>query len=1042
MGTVYLAEDTRLHRKIALKVLPRNMAADPERLARFEREARAVAALNHPNIVTIYSVERIDDTHFLTMELVEGGSLSHHIPREGMRLDAFFELALPLTDAIHAAHEQGVTHRDLKPENVMVTAQGRLKILDFGLAKLSEPATPSEAGATMATAGHTTEAGVILGTVAYMSPEQAEGKSVDHRTDIFSMGILLYEMATGVRPFGGDTNLSTLTAILRDTPRPADELNRALPHHLGRVIQRCVAKDPARRYQTALDVKNELLELQDETGARESQGSLRGSDIAPIESAAPGVSSGSGISVPGAGTVSLGWVLVLFGLAGAVALLAAWFLVQQLGLPDWVFPGAVLLLLIGLPVLVATGLAQKRRGDSSSGSSPSLGKRVRSRLTWRRAVLGGVFAFALWGVVVAAYMVTRHLGVGPAASLVSAGVLTEEDRVLVAEFENRTGDPLLGDAIQEALAIDLARSRTVSVVPPDDVAEVLHRMERDPGTPLDVDLAREVAVRDGIKAVVSGQVNPAGKGYVLSVRLLIAESGEAVGAYRETADSDGDIIPAIDRLSRAIRENVGESLKTIRAGKPLAEVTTSSLLALQKYSQAVRASDFENDVEKAVTLLQEATELDTSFAMAFRKLAVVYGNAFGPNLTSVRAVRRAYEHRDRLPDRERHLTVAMYYGWITRETEKAISEYERLLDLDPEDTWAINNVAGLYGSLGDREKALALYRRADSLEASPLHLGNIASELMNLGRYEEAEAAVGEFAGRYSEEQSLRHRALLLTAQQRYDEAAAIIDRMLEASRGSLLETARTSWDRYTVHAVRGELAAAEEMIRNTAEIAEASGLPGGGTGELLGLVQIDLYLREDPERAAATLEGILADAPPLRPGAGFFNVARMYPMLGRSDEARALLDRHREEAGPEELRGAADDRASVEVMIALAEGRPDEALRIIDETDRSERFLDVVISYYEGLAHEAAGRSGEAIAAYEHYLETPFSLRIVFDWSLLPSALQRVARLHDENGDTARAVHYYARFADLWENADPELQPRVRAARTRINRLTEEQGS
>jgi serine/threonine protein kinase/WD40 repeat protein len=269
MGEVYVAEDTRLQRRVALKVLPEEMAADAERRARFEREARAVAALSHPNIVTVHSVEEADGVHFITMELVEGRTLGKMLPRNGFSLGELLEIAIPLADAVSSAHRSGITHRDLKPDNIMVDGEGRLKVLDFGLAKLHDTAD-TEGEATQApTVAAETEEGTILGTVAYMSPEQAEGKAVDSRTDVFSLGTILHEMATGERPFRGDTKMSTIGSILRDQPAPVTEHNRSLPRHLGRVIRRCLAKDPDRRYQTALDLRNELEELKAEIDSGE-----------------------------------------------------------------------------------------------------------------------------------------------------------------------------------------------------------------------------------------------------------------------------------------------------------------------------------------------------------------------------------------------------------------------------------------------------------------------------------------------------------------------------------------------------------------------------------------------------------------------------------------------------------------------------------------------------------------------------------------------------------------------------------------------------
>ena len=259
MGEVYRARDPKLNRDVALKVLPESLAHYPERRDRFTREAQTIAALNHPGIVTIHSVENANGVQFLTMELVDGRTLAELIPKGGWPLEKILRIAIPLADAVSAAHQRGITHRDLKPANIMVTAEGRVKVLDFGLAKLAEE-TPAVM-ATMLPTQHLTGEGRIVGTVAYMSPEQAEGKPIDQRSDVFSLGVVLYEMATGDRPFKGDTTISTITSILRDTPRPITELNHQLPRELARIVRHCLIKDAERRYQTAKDLRNDLEEL-------------------------------------------------------------------------------------------------------------------------------------------------------------------------------------------------------------------------------------------------------------------------------------------------------------------------------------------------------------------------------------------------------------------------------------------------------------------------------------------------------------------------------------------------------------------------------------------------------------------------------------------------------------------------------------------------------------------------------------------------------------------------------------------------------------
>jgi len=276
MGEVYVAEDGKLKRKVALKVLPEDVARDPARLDRFQREAESIAALNHPNIVTIYSIEEADGIRFLTMELVEGETLIQLIPSNGMDVESFLRFSAPVAEALSAAHEKGIIHRDLKPGNIMISHEGRIKVLDFGLAKLMRD--DSDPDSSRMETHAQTEAGIVLGTMPYMSPEQIQGKKLDQRSDIFSLGIIFYEMITGRRPFHGDTSAELISAIMRDTPGPVGDLKAGMPEHLERIIRRCLMKDPRDRYQTARDVYNELRDLNASSGSttRRASGSASG----------------------------------------------------------------------------------------------------------------------------------------------------------------------------------------------------------------------------------------------------------------------------------------------------------------------------------------------------------------------------------------------------------------------------------------------------------------------------------------------------------------------------------------------------------------------------------------------------------------------------------------------------------------------------------------------------------------------------------------------------------------------------------------------
>ncbi|HUP21423.1 MAG TPA: protein kinase [Thermoanaerobaculia bacterium] len=287
MGEVYAALDAKLHRRVALKVLPADLARDPERRERFAREAKAVAALNHPNIVTLYSIEESDGLAFLTMELMEGSSLAEAIPAGGFALARFFTLAIALADAVAAAHARGVVHRDLKPANLMLTGDGRLKVLDFGLAKM-RPAT--ELASSESPTAALTRQGTVLGSIPYMAPEQLQGKEADHRSDVFSVGLVLYEMATGRHAFRAESAAEVVSSLLRDAPPLVSEVRRDLPIQLARVLRRCLEKQPCRRFQAMLDLRNELEDLERdlESGLLATTAAREGVGAAPPESAPAG----------------------------------------------------------------------------------------------------------------------------------------------------------------------------------------------------------------------------------------------------------------------------------------------------------------------------------------------------------------------------------------------------------------------------------------------------------------------------------------------------------------------------------------------------------------------------------------------------------------------------------------------------------------------------------------------------------------------------------------------------------------------------------
>jgi eukaryotic-like serine/threonine-protein kinase len=254
MGEVYLAEDSRLERKVALKILRPEMAIDHERMRRFVREAKAASSIDHPCIVHVYEINESAGLHFIAMQYIEGRTLQSLLNGKPLSIQQFFNYAIPLTDALSEAHARGITHRDLKPANVMISNKDQLKLLDFGIARMEKTSDDS-------TAMSTTKSGTMLGTVGYMSPEQALGKRIDHRSDIFSMGILFYEMATGRRPFSGETPTQTIDKIIHSQPDAISTLEYMVPQELEHIIRKCLEKDPNNRYQSTSKLLIDLKKL-------------------------------------------------------------------------------------------------------------------------------------------------------------------------------------------------------------------------------------------------------------------------------------------------------------------------------------------------------------------------------------------------------------------------------------------------------------------------------------------------------------------------------------------------------------------------------------------------------------------------------------------------------------------------------------------------------------------------------------------------------------------------------------------------------------
>jgi tetratricopeptide (TPR) repeat protein len=728
---------------------------------------------------------------------------------------------------------------------------------------------------------------------------------------------------------------------------------------------------------------------------------------------------------------------------------------DQIGLPHWFFLGTVYLLIIGLPIVVITGLVHfahrnggadpgADEGDAESGAYGEQ-ERIPARrhwLTWQRAVLGGFAVLAIWGLVVTVYMTTRALGVGPVGSLVAAGVIDEREQIILADFQDNSGDPLLGRAATEAFRIDLSQSTIVTVVEPGRVDQALALMQKDPEVALGEDLAREVAIREGIKAVVAGEITPVGTGYVLAARLVSAEDGRVLAASRETARDSTALISAIDRLSKKLRERIGESIKTIRAADPLDHVTTPSLAALRKYSQAVSVIE-QGDNERGISLLEEAVALDTAFAMAWRKLGVTLSNIGRDRERVIEAVTKAYEHRDRLTDRERYLTLGTYYADVTGENDRAIAAYQTLLDGNPSDTWALNNLGLLYLETRDFRLAEQLLVRAIEVDSmGALYFSNALTALVAQGKVDEAERILADFARRVPGHPTVATSEVALAgARFDYERGERVTREFGEANRSSAFWSIYTSFNLATLSEVRGRLADAERYLTEAIAAAEDQGDLALVVGAHVRLAFYDLMFRGEAARAVERVEATLQRHPLEtmslleRP---YLTLATFYALAERPERARAYLNEAERATEADRGRDSEGDVEATAGLVALAEGNLPRAIEQIRAAD--EGACSICTLPFLGHAYDEAGQPDSVVAIYERYVNTPWLYRLgSSDWFALANVYERLAGLYEMRGDTEQALIYYNRFVELWKDADPELQPRVEAARRAVERLSAE---
>ena len=1022
MATVYLAEDLKHRRRVAVKVL-RPELAESIGGARFLREIEIAAQLTHPHILPLHDSGEAGGFLYYVMPYVEGEPLRAKLARDGALVPADAARYLrEVADALAYAHSRGVVHRDIKPENVMVSGR-HVMVMDFGIAKAVSEAADSAQGLTTV--------GMTLGTPAYMSPEQAVADpNIDHRADIYALGIMGYEMVSGRTPFDARSPQQVLAAHVTQAPEPLLSRAPGCPPALASLVMRCLEKRPESRPQSAADLVAPLETTTTPSG-----------ELAPT-GAQPVISGATAAAIRRAHPVR---VAVAFVVAAVILLAVVAFLVYRLGLPYWVLWGAVLLLLAGLPIMLFTGLHERRRAIARTTAIHTPVETGVSRwLTWRKAILGGAMAFGGLALIAGGYTAMRLLGIGPVGTLVASGVLKNRDRLILADFENRAADSTLGPSVTEAFRVDLQQSQTLRLVDATEVTDALRRMERPASSPLVPALAQEVAQRSGIKAVVVGQIDPVGASYVLSASLIAAPDGRVLTAVRETADGPGELLKAIDRLSAKLRERIGESLVTIRESEPLEQVTTASLPALRKYSEAVHYVDLGRE-EEAIPLLQEAISLDTGFAMAYRKLAVSIDNSQGSRAASIAATTKAYEHRNRLPDVERELTVAYYHTNADYDEEKQAAAYHSVLSLDPDNTTALNNLANLRNEQRRYAEAESLATRAIRLGPSASFFQNAADAQLSLGRPAAAESTLAAFrkVAPNSPNQFLLETTIDLSRRD-FTTAETVVQRRRDSGRIGPEEQAATSNVLASIAEARGQLAAAAQHERDFMAESEARGLPRDYLVGATRLALLDLRYRDRPADALAEVSAALAKHPlESLPAADrpYLQLATVYAVARKPVDARRYLKEY-EAAVPEQVRRSVQTRGLAYGAVAEAEGRPQDAIPAYREVYASTGFCGVCGLPQLAAAYDRLGQPDSARAVYQRYVDTPAAFPWSTDRGHLAAAYKRLGELYEARNDRKQAVKYYEKFVDLWKDADAELQPGVKEVRGRLAKLAQEPGA